>query len=142
MIYAKKVKENFPKKTSFFVFFPNCNKLDLEKCKEKSSKMGASYNLITYKKLHDLFVKYPSEKTDRSYDDFIRALVKHKSEIAGDLFEETRRRFGEAIRKLKKVSNNVMRTVRSVALMLRKRHATMENITTTCNLSHILSSFI
>ena len=138
----KKLRKTFLKNHHFFVFSPNYNKLDLEKCKEKLSKIGASYNLITYKKLHDFFVKYPSEKTDRFYDDFIRALVKHTSEIAGDLFEETRRRFGEAIRKLKKVSNNVMRTVRSVALMLRKRHATMENITTTCNLSHILSSFI
>ena len=60
VIYAKKLKKTFLKNHHFFIFFPNYNKLDLEKCKEKLSKMGASYNLITYKKLHDFFVKYPS----------------------------------------------------------------------------------
>jgi len=80
------------KKTKFYIFFPNYNHIDL-----KPYEGGDQYTTVLYSKIYDFFIEYQKIKTDRFFDDFLRALYKHTLPYADDLYGEMLQKFAESI---------------------------------------------
>lgn len=88
-----KPKDGKPeKKTKFYIFSPNYNHIDL-----KPYEGGDQYTTVLYSKIYDFFIEHQNIKTDRFFDDFLKALYKHTLPYADDLYGEMLQKFAESI---------------------------------------------
>lgn len=76
-VYAEKQAKDRNKKTKYFIFSPNYNRLDL-----KGLEKAKEYKIIKYDKLFDFFHRNKSciaknGVSDKYYDDFLSALETH-----------------------------------------------------------------
>lgn len=74
------------KKSHYFIFSPNYNKIDTQKIKDSTG-----YKTIKYSCIHDFFDK--NRVDDKYFNDFVNAMYKHTKPIDNDLYEEMKQKF-------------------------------------------------
>lgn len=92
--HTLKEKTKGNKKSSYFIFVPNYNKLDL-----KQYYGSKNYKIIRYNKIYDFFAR--NKVKDFYYREFVNALYKHTKDKEKDYAEEMAVRFLNQIKKNK-----------------------------------------
>ena len=79
------------KKSYYFIFLPNYNKIDTQKIKDSKG-----YETIKYSDIYSFFDE--NKVYDKYFNDFINAMYKHTQPIDNDLYDDMKQKFVKRIK--------------------------------------------
>lgn len=101
--YVEYVTSKYPTKKSFFyVFLPDYNRIDLNKY-----ETGKHYRIIMYSQIYDYFMSKARDMFHMDYfGEFVNALYIHTKAVDNSNYEIMKSRFIERIKSIRAVENN------------------------------------